>query len=744
AAKKWADPNTRWDFLNYSHADWQSMWDATVKGAIGGGALGGLISTVVSTPIDPHPDPQVRTDIKDIQQRANDVPIKNPDETPDHVELSGLLNKEKILNQNINSGKLPEDQLKLAQADLQQNLAQQEVIKKKLGLLTDETGGAAATTTTTVPLVNQSSSDAAKLEELKKTFTAPTREPGATVLLDPNREAVKNKQADIEAHIESVAGGTEYGQKLKEAITPDIVNMMAAEDVHLRSETDPNVKPEDRRAFALSMEKDGSLSLYVPTATDPEAAHAMATEGGLHVAIAHELAHVADFVNVRREWKAGDQSVPVRTFTEERMRQRGESARKSEAFLPAVAKAGYDTGKLGKMSDVELGMEIPRMAIEIARLGKTSEVTDALSRAAQKDFKAKPFFRDWINALQRIHGFIQKFIDPQTANPEILKAVNDMHATLDEYGLLVNQKPAEAAPLTTPEVTPKVEPTAPNAPPVVAPTPTRYSNAEMRKMDAAELRKHANEVGVPPSDIPQSRKDVMAAIKEQYAKEDAKTEAAAPAPPVEAPAPPAPAVLPSQQTPAAPAVPEVPKGPSPYKIFRAAIKEGKGPTEVANKYLDLLQSKNDLPSTKMEIAAAHIDLQNRHSGLVMSRERFTELAKEHIKKQQNETKLKQQQQAAAEGTQLTAKKASVTEPNQPEDVAGHEGDLSGDTGTEERYDHPISEQLAHKASSARPGNKLKEMRSYLAEHRPELVPHFDNVVQEAGRSNIDEEAARRI
>lgn len=473
AAKKWADPDKRWDFLNYSPTDWQSMIDSTIKGGIGGAFIGGPIATLGH--MANHPNPEVRSDMRDVLLKADDVKVSNAEETPESIELDKVQGRIGMLEASINGGKLSPEDMQAHQEELAGHKQNEEQLLQKLGFENPN-----------APLVNK---EAAAQEEAKPEPIKPNEDThgsthdeklveslrafygdkmpsgeSPTEQLPGIEDKAKDRETENAAHIQSIAAGTEYGAKLTAAITPDITRMMAAENIHLATDETEN------NHYAANIDNNGKIHIFVPKADFIEK-EAEARSGGMggdsekaksdvlntvEAAVAHEVIHAADLVNIRDQHsKLPEEGRPsLVNYKSQVWKERGARFREAFPDLPKIAKAAYHWGKIGQLSDEQLGAELPRMAAEIARRGKTTEVTEALQDAARNNGKLNAHLRDWINALKTIGAKIGSFLDPKAGSPELLKIYHDIKGTLDKYGALVNQTEPE-------KVSPKVEEVAP-------------------------------------------------------------------------------------------------------------------------------------------------------------------------------------------------------------------------------------------------------------------------------------------
>lgn len=503
AAKNWADPSTRWNFLQFSPAQWQEMLDATVKGGIGGAMIGGPISAIGK--MTQYPDPAVREGMRDVLQGANDAAIPMPEVSPVHREHEAVVGEIGRLEASINSGTLSDDDLQAAHSELAAHEDRSNELLQQLGLKNPNVPKE--------PLVNQNpepkvTPDTQKVESLKEEFTEPLPKK-ETPYEPPIGVKVSDKQAEIDAHIDSIAGGTEYGEKLKQNFGPHVAQMMAAEDVTLKTD------PDRKTVWAATMDDSGGIQLHVPNAEFAnQEATAMAQSGGtveaahssylenVDAAVSHEVAHVADLINLRNQWKAGSPDSKLSDFVNQKWRERGERMRAAEPLLPEKARLAYNFGKPGNpLTDIQLGQELPRMAVEMARRGQTSEVTEALAAASRNNNVLTAHFRDWIDALKSVAQTIKNWLSPENSNPELRKAYDDINATLDKYGVLVNQKPeavTEPPAIVKPELVAQAPPepilSVPATQPIEKPQ-TKYS----------QFRQAIREKG--PSDVARSYLD---------------------------------------------------------------------------------------------------------------------------------------------------------------------------------------------------------------------------------------------
>lgn len=676
AAKNWADPSTRWDFLHFTPGQWQEMIDSAAKGGIIGGITGVGVGGITA-----FPDPNVRSKMKTVLQGADDVPLNVDPASPLHQELEKVNDHIDNLNTAIGSGNLSDDELADAHGDLISHQQRATDLTNQLGLNNPNVETKSESSENT-PLVNQKTEVSEPTETAKPTVSAPTTDSEKIESLRafyaqemPSRtsteeaipdlgEKAADKQKEVNDHIDSIAGDTPHGKALKEAITPDIVNMMAAENVTL--DTDPRANEEPGKlGYAAKIANDGVIKMYVP---DIDSAN---PNEDVKASVAHEVAHVADLISLRKEWEDGGKQGKVGDFVNQRWQERGESAIAAEPLLPKTLKAAYDNGKLGELTPIQIGQELPRMATEMARTGTLSEATDALTRLAKGNNVLNAFSRNWLDAIKSVGQTIKNFLNPQTTNPELLKAYDGINQVLDKYGVLVNQKPEAKEPTVAQPEPPTPKPVA-HTPPL-EPTP---------KTEPL------------PSQV--------APAKEKTTKQIARSN------------------------------------------FLKSIKE-KGPSDVARSYLDWKEARGETPITKAEINAAHLDLVQRAPNIKMDRDRFTALAKQKLREKTNTTPTKSTAtenktpgDTGASGSQL-AKKAAFANEQQP---LRSNRDVQSDERSEDGYHSKIVASIAEKTKESPSGSKLTAIRDHLAEHHPELLPHFQNIVKELQSTN-DPAAAER-
>lgn len=686
AGKNWANPATRNDFLNYTPAQWQEMLDASLKGGIGAAALMTLPTTLKA--MSAHPDPQVRSTVRDVLTRSNDVAMQMPDITPEHKELGAVQERIGELQAGIASGQLTPDQLAEAQGELTTHQERETALKQQLGFneetsLVNEKPAAENTTPTTenepAPVVSPAEKAKSDLEALYAQRMATKKGEGAPI--EVSEQAVADKQAEIDTHIDTIAKGTEYGKRLKAAFTPDIVRMMAAENMHLM--TDSGEKPI---RYGVVTDKFGNIKIFVPDAEFVE--RDIAVSGGdpnvarsdysntVDTAVAHEIIHAVDIANLRDQWLAqpDDARGKLTDFVNEAWRKRGQNMREAAPSLPKDLFKGYSARWLseeGTMTDVQIGQELPRMAVELGRLGKTTEVTEGLAKAARDNSSVNAFFRDWIDALKRIQEKISKWINPETSNPELLKAYNDINKTLDKYGVLspeeIAPKPEESLVNQTPEPAPvaKVEP-------------------------APKVEEPQNSMHQPFEDN----------------------------------------VLPSQQI-ATPA-PATPSGPNAYQRFRAAVRE-KGPSDAVRAYLDWKESKDELPTTRAATAAAFNDYVSRARNNVVPLDRFRALVNERLR----ENKANEKATAVSGESTQPAKKETFAGENPQGEPTGRDESLYRDARRAGEYHSRLAQSVAEARQAAKPGGVLAAIRAHVAEHYPLFSGHLEKIVDQLKKDGIN-------
>lgn len=683
AAKNWADPAKRYDFLNYSPEQWQEMTEAGIRGAIGGGIVGSGVEYAAH--LVNHPDPQVRADMRDVFTKSDDVAIEIDPAQPIHHELTATIDRQEHLQREIDSGNLTPELVTSHQFEIQQLATRENDLREQMGLTEEDTKAS----TPNEPLVNQSETapkepkvdenipnplsvpDQTKIDDLRALYAQemPSGE-ASTGGIELDAEKVAAKQQEINDHIDVHHGGTEFGEKLKAAFDPGLVRMMANEDVSIATDTSEKSSKLD---YAATIDSNGKIELHIPDANYSQTAakdyakvHGITEAAGATIvsdpaiALAHEEAHIADFINLRSEWKDSGSQDSLTEFVDNRMETRGASFR---AAMPTIAKAAgiiyFQSASAPELSNVQLGQEIPRMAVEMARQGKTSEVTEALITAAEKGNKIDLFLRTWIDALKNIGQTIRKFLDPKTANPELLKAYHDIQNTLNKYDPLVNQK-----------------------------------LSELDKLEAVQ-------------------KEQRAFLEKTY------PENPAPEPKVE--------TLPAQQVEQAKPIKAQTDKQAALSDFRASLKN-EGPSDNVRAYLAWQDARKNLPISNADVKEAYLDFSNRAPKATMNIERFKQLTKEYVK-----TKTTQSQ---------PAKKPSVLGGTESE--SGHEADLPSNLGATGGYHHPVIAGIAQETKEAPAGQRVAAIRQQLSEKMPEMVPHLDNIVKEIETNQPDFGAINRL
>lgn len=550
ASKQYANPDTRYNFLHFDDKAWQEVIDSGLKGAIGGGIFGGAIATVGEV-ASQHPNPDVRAALKDIQLKVSDVVNTTLKISPEAKELEAVQNKITSLQTQLNSPTTPIATHDAIRSQLAPLLERENQLSQELGFATPveplvnqssttpTTPAPVPTVTTTTPAeptpaptetpkptVSAPSYDQQLIERLRASYAQQTGITTPPITTVPGiDEKAAEKRAEIHAHIDTIATG-DYNAALKAAFTPDTIRLLADQNVQVTS--------SDKYGYAVDVAPDGNtIQLFLPSTQEKIAGHDIAST---LKSVAHEMVHVADAIAVRNEFeqaKANLGKTEFKTYLYTTWAERGKALREAYPSLPRSLKSVYNFGKAGQLSDLKIGQELPRMMVELARTGQITEATEALAVAAKSNNKLTTFARVWIRAIANIAATLRKFIDPATANPELLKVANEINAVLDKFSgeqaipdavipqPLVNQNPPVA---TAPAVTETPAGTTPEPPVQAAASQPKPKTPLQKFKDVVRAKSGAIEVAHAYLDYLDSTKHLPSSnIDIAYAKQDLQT-----------------------------------------------------------------------------------------------------------------------------------------------------------------------------------------------------------------------------
>lgn len=469
AAKNWADPNRRDAIFSFNDEQKKQFIDATFKGAIGG-AMGGGVAAHAETRVPQHPNPEIRTRERDTMARAEDLspPIEIAVGESDE-RLSAIGKRRDEIQAQLNTTDLPEAQRALLSQELENlDATENEILGDKIeesGIeppLVNENPAPTEAPKESKPIVNEPVRDRTPLERAighLRAFYAKEMpiKTNRIQVFEASQEQRAAKSKEIESLVNEIGGNdAEYTATITQAFTPDIVNMMAAEDVKVQKASDNKDLVGKNETFAAFIRGD-DIVLAIPNKTEADkVTEQFETTGDV---AAHEAIHIADLVQIRDKWRSGDQTTSLEDYEVGVMKERGVALRKASPSLPTIVRKAYNPEGHFGLSDRALGQEFTRMMVEFARTGKLTEATQALVRTAQAEEQGtitplKAFLAKWMQAIRDVHDALVKMFDPRTAPPQLVQAFHQIDTVLDKYGVLVNEKvEREVQPIPTPEST---------------------------------------------------------------------------------------------------------------------------------------------------------------------------------------------------------------------------------------------------------------------------------------------------
>lgn len=457
AAKNYADPERRDEIFTFTPEQKVSFLDAAFKGAIGGGMMGvgaGAIRTV-------HSNPKVRERERVIIQKMGsiDSSILDGEETPEDQRLSSIAKRRSEIEELVASQTLKPEEFDRLTAEASALDAEEST------LLGEEDVVETPKPKETSPVRAMSPIERA-VSNLRSLYPDQTRTAKETAAQsDP--EQLQRVEAEIQTLVNESLDGDEqqnraYGQALQTAIAQDVRNFLASEGIEIRIATPQEIKSKmggGETFAAMETGPGGKFALIVPNAkTFFENAEAYATADSetpkattdyLHNVgkiIGHEVIHLADLIQIKAQWQKESPETSFSKYEEKEMIARGVALRRAQKNLPFISKAVYQFGGEGGLSNRALGQEFTRMLVEYARTGKLTEVTESLAKAEREaqDSESKGaisnFLSKWIDAIQKIHASLVRFIDPKKSPPEVVMAFDQINKVLDKYGVLVNEK----------------------------------------------------------------------------------------------------------------------------------------------------------------------------------------------------------------------------------------------------------------------------------------------------------------
>lgn len=292
----------------------------------------------------------------------------------------------------------------------------------------------------------------------------PNREAFPAVESQITPEQLIAKKTEIETLVNEIADehrNTEEGkayreEALKILTTPEFSTLAAENKIRFKKGKQFQVAALPGGGITVTLAKVKNLTKYATALASQSDFRASATSlvGQVrHIGsiLTHETAHIADYIALRNEWKKTDKKKNFNEFTGERHEELGKIFKKASREHPqlfkqieVLGKKVYDYAKEGELTDIQIGQEIPRMMVELARTGRIDEFTQALvqARAEAKDSKKKSisdFLKNWVESIKSIRDVLARFINNENVPQEILTAFNNMNKVLDKYGVLVNE-----------------------------------------------------------------------------------------------------------------------------------------------------------------------------------------------------------------------------------------------------------------------------------------------------------------
>lgn len=448
--------------------------DATLGGGIMG-ILGGGVSAVAE--MRAHPNPEVRTRQRDVEQRADDL-SEGVEIDSDDRELSKIAETRVALQNELASATDDQSRQRI-QAEVSKLDEQELEIKTRLGIVNDsaveETPGATETTETT-PVRTPTPADRA-IEGLRALYAR--KMPIGKQTIQAKQEDLDAKSAEIEAIVNDT--GTEpeaeaYKTKLREVLNEKgMLNMLASEGVHIATpDKAKSASGKKVTGFAVSIAEDGTIELVIPKyealSPDSDTENTAAYINNLPKLLEHEAIHIADAIGQRDEFNASkelqrkhkifhDYAVAVDKERAQALIKWWDGlTEKEKARFPSIGRQvrqAYEPGKAGRAADYELSGEVPRMMVELARRGELHETTDAIIQLESKrrGGQVSKFLKTWIDALKRIHKTLAKLLDFKTAPAEIVKAFHQIQEVLDKYGAISENAIVDDSKTTNEETT---------------------------------------------------------------------------------------------------------------------------------------------------------------------------------------------------------------------------------------------------------------------------------------------------
>lgn len=437
ASKNWADPNKRDSIFTFTGDQKDAFVDSMLKGFVGGGLMAGG-TAIAEMPRFPRAD--VNKAERDIDSLANDLaPTALTAEVSDvDKHISQISNQRDDLVQQRNDA--------LAKGLTEDSETVVNLNNQIAKLHQDQDNILANEKEEEKPLVNE------KKEEVKKESKANEMLQEVQDLRDQVSERIDREIGERTEPVdkeEVAAKRKELGLQgvdpnIQNALDDKSVNFLMKEGVEVREPTaqEKRTRLKNNDTFAVIDTKGGGIALLIPS----KEARKNLNADDVNELVAHELIHVADLVQIRREAK--EKGIDFASHENEVVVNRGKELR---AIFPHIAKTvaqvylkGVDAKDL---SDRQLGQEFVRMAVEAMRKGKFEEVTDAIANAQlladahNPSGVEKSALKGWIGVIKNLYNEIKKMFDFKTAPEPIVRAVDQINKVLDKYGVLVEGQP---------------------------------------------------------------------------------------------------------------------------------------------------------------------------------------------------------------------------------------------------------------------------------------------------------------
>lgn len=441
ASKNWADPEKRDAIFAFNPEQKKAFIDSMLKGGIGGGVMAG-VSTLAVMP--PARDPLTRQAERDILSKADDAaPDAMPVIEDDTDKRLSAINNRKLELEDLRNNNLSDQTIlqKIDEEYAQLNAEEQTLLGE------DEKEEEK-------PLVNE------KKEEIKEEKTNEMYQ-AVQDLRDTVAKRIDREMGERTEAVDLVAVETkkkEWGlnkvdPKIISSLDDRTVNFLVKEGIEIRQPTEQERKSRMKGAdtFGVIDTKDGGIALLIPSKAKMDKLGLYQVEN----LVSHEVIHVADYVQLRKEAK--EKGLKFSEHEKNTMEERGRILRAALPHIASQTAKAYLRSEVS-MTDRQLGQEFVRMAVEAMRAGKLEEVTQAIAEAQviAQEPKANGvlnnFMKVWMKVIGDLYDNIVRMFDNKTTPEPILKAINQINAVLDKYGVL-----AEGQPKTTIKAPPSQE-----------------------------------------------------------------------------------------------------------------------------------------------------------------------------------------------------------------------------------------------------------------------------------------------